>query len=167
MVDQKEFKRPSWDDYFLGLAFVISARSRDIHTQHGCVITDGENRIIGTGYNSFVQGVDDTKFPTTRPDKYAFMIHSEENALLNCKVPPRSCINATAYVTGQPCNNCFQRLIQGGVKRIVAADRQGTQLESEETQKIFQLLLEESKVKFERRKIDLNWVFAHLTKFAE
>ena len=45
--------RPNWTDYFLGLAKVASQRSHDIHTQHGCVITDRNNRILGVGYNGF------------------------------------------------------------------------------------------------------------------
>ena len=45
--------RPDWTDYFLGLAKVISQRSHDIHTQHGCVITDQNHRILGVGYNGF------------------------------------------------------------------------------------------------------------------
>jgi len=53
--------RPSWENYFLGLAKVVSQRSHDIHTQHGCVITDKSNRILGMGYNGFARGLDDSK----------------------------------------------------------------------------------------------------------
>jgi dCMP deaminase len=157
--------RPDWDNYFLGLAFIISARSRDVHTQHGAIITDGKNRIIGTGYNSFIEGANDTDFPTTRPEKYAFMIHSEENAILNCTVPPRSCAYPTLYVTGQPCNNCFQRIIQSGIKRIVAAKRKGTQLENEESKRIFDLLRKNSEIVIDYLDIDLNWITKHMAKF--
>ena len=80
--------RPSWTDYFLGLAKVASQRSHDIHTQHGCVITDRLNRILGVGYNGYPKNVDDDSLPTSRPEKYAWMIHAERNALANCIVRP-------------------------------------------------------------------------------
>ena len=92
--------RPSWTDYFLGLAKVISQRSHDIHTQHGCVITDQNNRILGVGYNGFPRGLKDSDLPTSRPEKYSWMVHSERNALSNCVVRPDDGI---AYVTGQCC----------------------------------------------------------------
>ena len=96
--------RPSWTDYFLGLAKVASQRSHDIHTQHGCVITDRNHRILGVGYNGFPKGMDDPKLPTSRPEKYCWMIHAERNALSNCVVRPD---DGVAYVTGQCCNDCI------------------------------------------------------------
>ena len=59
-------QRPTWTDYFLGLAKVISQRSHDIHTQHGCVITDSKNRILGVGYNGFPRGCSDDALPWAR-----------------------------------------------------------------------------------------------------
>ena len=142
--------RPSWDQYWIGLAFFISARSRDAETKHGCIIVDGSNRIVGTGYNSFIKNIDDEALPNTRPEKYPFMIHSEENAILNSKVPPSQCRGeVTAYVTGKCCNTCLQRLIQAEVSRIVMAKRKGTQLESEKTENDFRKIVALSRVKIE------------------
>jgi len=45
--------RPSWNEYFLGLAFVIAQRSLDPRTKHGSVVTDDNNHIVATGFNSF------------------------------------------------------------------------------------------------------------------
>jgi len=70
--------RPSWDDYFLGIAKVVAQRSHDQHTKHGCVITDLEHRILGVGYNGFPKGMDDSKLPLTRPEKYNWIIFNEE-----------------------------------------------------------------------------------------
>ena len=36
--------------YFLGIAKLASRRSHDVHTQHGCVITDSNNRILGVSF---------------------------------------------------------------------------------------------------------------------
>jgi dCMP deaminase len=153
-------QRPNWHEYFLGLAFVISARSRDAETKHGSVITDDKNIIIGTGYNSFIKGIDDRLFPNKRPAKYDYIIHSEENSLLNCKIPPREVggTGASIYVTGTPCNSCLQRLIQAGVKNFYIAKRQGTKLESENSKKIQQLILKEAKINWVDMDVDLSWI---------
>ena len=76
-------QRPNWNDYFLGLAFIASSRSRDQETKHGTVIVDNNNIVLGTGYNSFIRGINDQSLPALRPNKYPFMIHSELNAILN------------------------------------------------------------------------------------
>lgn len=131
------------------LAFVISTRSRDPDTKHGSVIVDRNNIILGTGYNSWIKGIDDSLIPTTRPDKYAYVLHSEENSILNCRINPREIGGARIYVTGQVCNNCFQRLYQAGVNHIIMAQRKGTALESDETRKQFNFLVEQTRMKIQ------------------
>jgi dCMP deaminase len=39
----------SWDDYFMGVAFLTAQRSKDPNTQVGACIVDNEHRIIGLG----------------------------------------------------------------------------------------------------------------------
>ena len=158
--------RPSWEEYFLAIAFIISSRSRDIETKHGAIITDKNNIILGTGYNSFIKNINDNLIPKTRPGKYPFMIHAEENALLNCKILPREVMGGgTVYITGQPCNNCFQKLIQGGVERFIIAKRQGTKLETKETIKIFKFLVKQTKVTIKYINFNKNWILNYLNHF--
>ena len=147
--------RPNWTDYFLGLAKVVSQRSHDIHTQHGCVITDQNNRILGVGYNGFPRGLDDSKLPTHRPDKYPWMVHSERNALSNCVVRPDDGI---AYVTGQCCNDCTIALWQEGIKTIYMINDHGTHLFDEEAQKRFDLFVSMSNIKISKIDPDLTWL---------
>ena len=128
--------RPEWDDYFLGLAKAVSLRSHDVHTQHGCVITDQNNRILGVGYNGFPRGMDDSLLPTTRPEKYPWMIHAERNALSNCTIRPEKGI---AYVTGQCCNDCIMALWQEGVETVIMAKNHGTHLFDEEAKNRFEI----------------------------
>ena len=156
--------RPDWNNYFLGLAFLISSRSRDAETQHGCVIVDDNNIIIGTGYNSHIKGINDALLPNTRPEKYRTMFHAEVNSLLNCSKPPRDCKFATAYITGNPCTQCLQSLLQAGIKKLVIAKRQGTKLESAETEKDFNFFIEQTKVIVEYIDVNLDWAIDHLTK---
>jgi dCMP deaminase len=147
--------RPSWANYFLGLAKVISQRSHDIHTKHGCVITDQNNRILGVGYNGFPRGLDDSRLPTSRPEKYPWMVHSERNALSNCVVRPD---NGIAYVTGQCCNDCTIALWQEGIRTIYMIDDHGTHLFDEEAKKRFDLFVEMSGIEIFKIDADLSWI---------
>lgn len=147
--------RPSWTDYFLGLAKVISQRSHDIHTQHGCVITDKNNRILGVGYNGFPRGVNDSELPTSRPEKYPWMVHSERNALSNCVVRPDDGI---AYVTGQCCNDCIIALWQEGVKTVYMIDDHGTHLFDKEAQERFNLFVSMSGIVIKKITPNLSWL---------
>jgi dCMP deaminase len=147
--------RPTWIDYFLGLAKAISKRSHDIHTQHGCVIADKQNRIVGVGYNGFPKGMNDSILPTERPDKYKWMVHSERNALANCIIRPD---NAIAYVTGQCCNDCIIALHQHGIEEVYMIDDHGTHLFNEIEQKRFDQFIEMSKMKIHKITPDLSWL---------
>jgi dCMP deaminase len=148
-------RRPNWTDYFLGLAKVVSQRSHDIQTQHGCVITDEHNRILGIGYNGFPRNLDDNALPNTRPDKYPWMIHAERNALSNCTIRPE---NGIAYVTGQCCNDCVMALWQEGVRKVIMMNTHGTHLFDNNQQKIFDTFIELSGMQIEYITPDLLWI---------
>ena len=122
--------RPTWDQYFLDLAEQVSTRSPDPNTKHGCVLVDGENRVISTGYNGPVAGLPHDVVPQTRPEKYEWYIHAEDNAVAFARCDLRG---ATAYVTGQPCAACFRRLLQVGVRRVVYGGRSSACLTDRET----------------------------------
>jgi dCMP deaminase len=147
--------RPEWKNYFLGLAKVISQRSHDIQTQHGCVITDLNNRILGVGYNGFPRGLNDELLPNTRPEKYSWMVHAERNALSNCVVRPDRGI---AYVTGQCCNDCIMALWQEGVTKVVMSNSHGTHQFDENAQKIFNTFVSMSGIQIEYFDADLSWL---------
>ena len=106
--------RLTWDEYFIGLAEFISIRSHDLETQVGCVIVDDNNHVIGLGYNGFCSGVDDSELPKTRPDKYPFIVHAEQNALANMSL--KSSAKKRAYITAHPCSICAKLLWQNGIK---------------------------------------------------
>lgn len=147
--------RPNWTNYFLGLAKVVSQRSHDIHTQHGCVITDQQNRILGVGYNGFPKGMDDNVLPKTRPEKYDWMIHAERNALSNCVIRPDGGI---AYVTGQCCNDCVMALWQEGIVEIIMAKSHGTKLFDENAKKRFDLFVKQTGIKILYEDTNYEWL---------
>ena len=112
----------SWDEYFMAIALISAERSKDPNSQVGACIVDDDNKIVSMGYNGAPIGYDDDKdmiwdregsFLDT---KYAYVCHSELNAILNSKIPVRGC---KLYVTLFPCNECAKALIQAGIKEVI------------------------------------------------
>ena len=56
----------SWDEYFMGVAFLSGMRSKDPSTQVGACLVDADNRIVGIGYNGFPRGCSDDVLPWAR-----------------------------------------------------------------------------------------------------
>jgi dCMP deaminase len=138
-------RRPTWDEYFMQMAELVSTRSPDPSTKHGCVIVDKNKRIISTGYNGAIQGIDDSIVPLTRPEKYPFMIHSEDNAVIFARQPLEG---STVYITGIPCSVCLRRLLQLKVARIVYGDRSSACIDKSDWE-ASQKMIVASKVIFE------------------
>ena len=146
--------RPSWDTYFLNIAKLVSTRSNDAQTKHGCVIINKDRQIIGTGYNSFPRGMNDSSLPNIRPDKYDYIVHSEINALLNCVIKPKDC---TAFVTGQCCNHCIFCMWNAGITEVVMANQHGSYLIDDKQKKIFELFINQTglRIRYVDCKFDL------------
>lgn len=118
----KQYKRIDRDTYFLILADIISARSHDSQTQHGCVIVK-DDRIISTGFNGFPPGAPDNVIPNIRPHKYDFVNHAETNAIYAAAKLGISLNDSKIYITGHPCCNCIKALVSIGIKDWVVGDR--------------------------------------------
>jgi dCMP deaminase len=118
---------PSWDEYYLDICKVVAARSKDPHTQIGCVIAGPAHEIRSTGYNSLPRGIrDDVPERLERPTKYLWMEHAERNAIYNaarCGTPLEGC---TLYVEIMPCMDCARAIVQAGIREVVVSrDRMG------------------------------------------
>jgi dCMP deaminase len=152
--------RPTWDEYFLSLAFHISVRSEDPDIKHGAVLVNEYNQIIGTGYNGPVKGSDNSVIPfNIRDEKRKWMIHAEENCILNTtQNPSERRNNCVMYVTGQPCNNCLQRIINFGVKKIIVADRMGSITDNEQTEQMRKQLMAMSGLQIHRISTTNEWI---------
>jgi len=108
--------RIDWNTLWMSFAFMISQRSIDPNTKHGCVIVDENNCLLSIGYNSFPRDCCDESLPLTRPQKYSIIIHAETNAIINAK---KDLKNSVAYITGFPCSNCFGNMLNAGIKKII------------------------------------------------
>ena len=124
-LDQKRQDYLSWDDYFMGVAFLSGMRSKDPSTQVGACIVNEENRIVATGYNGMPNGCSDddlswardrTKYPSQLDRKYPYVCHAEMNAIVNKN--SASIKNCSIYVSLFPCNECAKLIIQSGIKQI-------------------------------------------------
>jgi dCMP deaminase len=110
-----------WDDYFISMCGVVSTRSKDPNTQHGAVLVDENRRVIGTGYNGGCSRIDDVLIDWSRPNKYSFVIHAEENALWTAE--RKNMEGCTLYITGRPCSKCMLRIAHAGVSIVVFGNR--------------------------------------------
>ena len=112
----------SWDEYFMGVSMLSGMRSKDPNTQVGACIVSNDNKILSMGYNGFPNNCSDDDFPWEREGetldtKYAFVTHSELNAILNYR--GGSLEGAKIYVSLFPCNECAKAIILCGIKTIV------------------------------------------------
>jgi len=154
--------RPNFVDYFLALAVMASKRSHDMQTQHGCVITDDDNRILSLGYNGFPRGMQDETLPNLRPEKYVWMLHAERNALANCIVRPDG---GSAYVTGQCCLDCGMGLWEHGIKKIYMIDGYGTLLFDETMRNNWDLFIKQTKIEVYKIKPNFDWTEMAFDKY--
>ena len=151
-------EKPNWDDHFLGQAFLTSLRSPDKQTKCGCVIVEKKNKIIlGQGYNGFPRGLSDKNLPTTRPEKYPWMIHAETNAVLNCMTRPEG---AVAYITTHPCFDCLLLMWQAGIKEVIYATNgpKPKMTDNPEYQKLVERFVRMSFVKLNPVEADLSHI---------
>lgn len=119
-MSTKKSKRPSWDEYFLKVAMLVSERATCPRMHCGCVLVK-EKQILSTGYNGSIPGdghcEDDGCMIV---DNHCIRtIHAEMNAILQCSSHGISTQGSTAYITNMPCTNCSKALITAGIKEIV------------------------------------------------
>ena len=105
--------RPNWDEYFMASAFLASFRSHDTQSKVGAILVNSQRKEISRGYNGFCSGIEENGLDTTRPGKYKYVVHAEENALSNLVIKPDS---ASLYCTRMPCLNCSKLLWQNNIK---------------------------------------------------
>lgn len=99
---------------YLNVAKSVSQFSPDSETKVGSIIVK-DGVVISTGYNGFLRKANDNLLPTTRPLKYSYMIHSEQNAIYNCSRVGTSLVGCIMFITLSPCINCLRAVFQSGI----------------------------------------------------
>mgnify|MGYP001109526573 FL=1 len=112
----------SWDEYFMGVAYLAGMRAKDPSTQVGACIVSSDNKILSMGYNGFPTGCSDDAFPWDKEGeeaqtKYPYVTHGELNAILNYR--GGSLEGTKLYVSLFPCNECAKAIIQAGIRTVV------------------------------------------------
>ena len=118
LVQQRK-ERPSWDEYFMSAALLVSLRSACDRLQVGCVLVSGgdqSNRIIAAGYNGFLPGA--PHISHVRDGHEQATVHAEQNAVADAARRGISLQGATAYVTHFPCINCAKILASSGIRMV-------------------------------------------------
>lgn len=112
----------SWDEYFMGIAWLSAMRSKDPNTKVGACIVDSDHKVVSIGYNGMPAGLPEEELSWNKGEgldsKYLYVCHAEFNAILNTR-NGSSVKGGTLYVTLFPCNECAKACIQTGIKEIV------------------------------------------------
>ena len=122
--------RPSWDEYFLKIAFDVAERSTCLRRKVGAILVKNK-RILATGYNGAPSGLrhcedmgcirEQQNVPSGQRHELCRGLHAEMNAFLQAAVHGVSTQDAALYTTTFPCSLCAKMIINAGVKRVVEA----------------------------------------------
>ena len=151
---------PDRDNYYMGLAFWIAAKSKDPDTQIGGLIVSQFNRPLGWGYNGPPQQIDDNDIDWSRPEKYDWVEHAEENAIDHSRSIDLT--NSTLYVIALPCKKCMLKIVKAGISRVVyfpmkPSDGSSMLNNDKQISKTEEIALA-GQVKLEKFQGDLNWM---------
>lgn len=111
--------RPSWDEYFMATALLLSSRSACGRLHVGCLVVSGgehANRIVAAGYNGYLPGCAHRSH--VRDGHELATVHAEQNAVADAARRGVSVAGATAYISHFPCVNCVKVLAAAGIRAV-------------------------------------------------
>ncbi|HET6516467.1 MAG TPA: dCMP deaminase family protein [Thermodesulfovibrionales bacterium] len=155
MVNRKNGKtppgRPSWDEYFIEIAKVVSSRSTCLRRRYGAVIVK-DHVIVSTGYNGAPRGsvncVDrdtckrrELNVPAGERYELCEAVHAEQNAIINGS--PERMKDAVIYIAGfeedqtaaegKPCLLCKRMIRNAQIQQVVYLSKSGEIIRIEDT----------------------------------
>ena len=123
--------RPNWDEYFLGIARLVSQRSTCLRRRVGAVIVK-DRHILATGYNGAPSGIrhcsetgclrEKLNVPSGQRHELCRGLHAEQNAIIQAALHGIALEGSAIYITTQPCIICAKMLINAGIKDIVISE---------------------------------------------
>jgi dCMP deaminase len=150
----RPFTRPSWDEYFIEIAKVVSSRSTCIRRRYGAVIVK-DHVIVSTGYNGAPRGsincIDTQKckrqelnIPSGERYELCEAVHAEQNAIVNGS--PERMKDATIYIAGfeedgtfaegKPCLLCKRMIQNAQISQVVYLRKDGSIVHVEDLRKL-------------------------------
>ncbi len=120
---EETMKRPSWDELYITLCYLVGMRSLDGHTHVGAVVVDSDNVLVSTGYNSLPRHIEldeeGVRLSREGGEKYYWMEHAERNAIYNAARRGTVLKGCKIYVPWTPCTDCARGIIQCGISEVV------------------------------------------------
>ena len=130
-------KRPTRDDYFLGIAEAVAKRSTCIRRQYGAIIVNNDV-IVATGYNGAPRTATNccdkgecwreaNGIPHGERYEMCEAVHAEANAIINAN--RADMIGSTLYLVGledgrridaEPCLLCRKLIRNAQIRRVVS-----------------------------------------------
>jgi dCMP deaminase len=149
---ESDYKRPTWDEYFMEVCEAISKRATCDRGRSGCVIAKG-NQLLVTGYvgapaglphcdeagHQFKQLIHENGSVTTHCVR---TVHAEQNAICQAARRGIPIDGATLYCRMTPCRTCAMLIINCGIVRVVCQRRYHDADDSEEMFKTAGIKLE-------------------------
>jgi dCMP deaminase len=120
----KKDDRPTRDEMFMEVAYVLRKRSSCLRGKVGVVVV-GEDRILASGYNGAPPGAPHCFEVGCLVDENLHVlgcqraIHAEANAIAWAARHGARLMGATMYCTHGPCLKCAQLIIAAGIERLV------------------------------------------------
>ena len=123
--------KPSWDQYFLGIADAASRRSSCERSKVGAAVVK-HNRVRSLGYNDAPPGRPGCescprRLSDVQPGSCyetgagrCVAIHAEQNAVIFSD--REDLRGATIYITREACSGCMKTIQAAGIQRIVTPD---------------------------------------------
>ena len=122
--------RPTWDQYFMRMAFLAASRANCTRRKVGAVIVKDKN-VLATGYNGPPSGAvhcdvvgcirDDLDVPSGERHELCRGLHAEQNAIIQAAVHGVSIAGSSIYITTHPCVVCSKMIMNAQIKEIVYA----------------------------------------------
>lgn len=128
-IEQKK-NRPSYDEYFMEMAEIVSKRSTCLRRNVGAILVK-DKHILSTGYNGAPKGMShcseigclrlEQNIPSGERHELCRGLHAEQNAIIQAAVFGISIKDSVLYCTNTPCVVCVKMLINAGVQEIIYA----------------------------------------------
>lgn len=111
--------RPTHDEMFMAMAYLVAARSTCNRGHVGAVIVD-DRRPVSIGYNGAPPGMKHcTEVGCDPPDGCERTIHAEANSIAWAARRGISLEGTTMYATHSPCRMCASLIIAAGISHFV------------------------------------------------
>ena len=121
-------QRPSWDEYFMKVAVLVSERSTCLRRKVGAVLVN-DKQILATGYNGAPKNIthcevtgclrQQLNIPSGQRHEICRGLHAEQNVILQAAQFGVSTKGSTLFITNTPCSICAKMLINAGITEVV------------------------------------------------